>query len=149
MFFTVSSQYILTFTALSQYLNYKIQTASIQANTENVWQCCQPLGRWKTVRTHRRTWGMWHLLGGSLHRLCVNSENRSSQTHVAGGFFMQLSKNGTWGQQRDLLFSWVFSEFCSLLCPGTIWEFCLWDSWRDRANGKDTATSAHGLPSAF
>lgn len=42
----------------------------------------------------------------------------------------------------------VFRAHCSLLCPGTIWDFCLWDSWRDRVNGK-TLTSACGLPSAL
>lgn len=41
----------------------------------------------------------------------------------------------------------VFRVYCALLGPEAIWEFCLWDSWTDRADGK-ALTSACGLPLA-
>lgn len=78
--------------------------------------------------------------------LCANSENRSSQTRIIFFFFVQLSKVELEVSRGTYLFLECFQSV--LFPPGTIWEFCLWDSWRDRADGK-TLKSACGLPSAL
>lgn len=49
-------------------------------------------------------------------------------------FFVQLSKVELEVSRGTYLFLECFQSV--LFPPGTIWEFCLWDSWRDRADGK-------------